>query len=184
MVVQAGAAEQVVDDDPDFVRSALGTIRSTGTGALGEMRRVVAMLREPDGAGTLEPQPCTAGLSALVDEARAAGLQAQLRVEGDERRLPLGVDLAVYRIVQEALTNVRRHAFASSADVLVRLSEDSVEVEVSDDGRGARRDAPSAGHGLIGMRERALLYGGQLEALSRPGHGFTVRASLPLGVHP
>lgn len=181
MVVQAGAAEQAADSDPAFVRSALGAIRTTGAGALGEMRRVVAMLREPDASSTLEPQPGIASLPALIEEARAAGLPTELHVHGDERTLPAGLNLAAYRIVQEALTNVRRHASASCAEVSVRLTGDCLEIEVRDDGSGMTDEEPHVGHGLIGMRERAAMYGGELHAGSEPDVGFTVRAVLPLG---
>lgn len=184
MVVQAGAAEQVVGEDSEYVRTALRTIRTTGTGALSEMRRVVAMLRENDETGELAPQPGIASLAGLVEEARVGGLDVSLVVEGDSRPLPVGLDLAVYRIGQEALTNVRRHAGATSATVVLRYGENDVELEVRDDGAGVSSDAQIAGgHGLIGMRERAALYGGRLETVSGnavSGNGFTVRAVLPV----
>jgi signal transduction histidine kinase len=174
MVVQAGAAEQVVDDDPGHVREALETIRRTGTTALDEMRRVVSMLREAE--ADLAPQPgLTAGLPALVDDARAAGLDVSLEVSGPVRDLPAGLDLTAYRIVQEALSNVRRHASASRVTVRVSYDADAIGLEVCDDGVGAPDLRP--GHGLIGMRERVGLYGGRLETVTRPG--FTVRAVLP-----
>jgi signal transduction histidine kinase len=179
MVVQAGAPQQMVDDDPAYVRSALATIRTTGTGALTEMRRVVEMLRDDEDSGALAPQPGVSGLPALVSDAQAASLDVSLRVEGESRELPAGLDLAVYRIVQEALTNVRRHAAASRAWVVLRYGEDHVELEVRDDGTGGPRTPDLVdGHGLIGMRERAALYGGRLETVS--GNGFTVRAVLPV----
>ena len=179
MVVQAGAAQQMVDDNPEYVRTALQTIRATGTGALSEMRRVVAMLREDNETGELAPQPGIASLSGLVADARVGGLDVFLVVEGDSRPLPVGLDLAAYRIVQEALTNVRRHAEATSATVVLRYGENDVELEVRDDGNGAPSGSSVAGgHGLIGMRERAALYGGRLETAS--GNGFTVRAVLPV----
>ena len=180
MVVQAGAAEQAVDDDPEFARTALAAIRSTGTGALAEMRRVVAMLRDAEDVGSLVPQPGVEAVPELVAEARRNGLDASLEIEGAPRPLPVGLDLATYRIVQEALTNVRRHAAASSVTVLLRYGEDDVEVEVRDDGQGMAADAVDAGHGLIGMRERAALYGGRLETASALGAGFVVRAVLPV----
>jgi len=180
MVVQAGAAEQVVDDDPAFVRGALETIRSTGRDALVEMRRVLALLRDQDEAGALQPQPGVAALGALVDSARAAGLDVLLEVQGDQRELPAGLDLAAYRIVQEALTNVRRHASASRASVRLCFTDDEVRVEVADDGRGVATGTPREGNGLIGMRERAGLYGGRLETTSADGRGFTVIAVLPV----
>jgi signal transduction histidine kinase len=180
MVVQAGAAEQAADDEA-VVRRALQTIRTTGTAALADMRRVVAMVRAPEDDRPLEPQPGMAELPRLIEQARAAGLDANLIVEGDQFDLPEGIDLAVYRIVQEALTNTRRHASARTALVTVRFAADDVEVLVTDDGTGASGDQP-AGHGLIGMRERAALYGGRLDATSRPGGGFVVHAVLPVGV--
>ena len=179
MVVQAGAAEQVVDDDPAFVRRALETIRSTGTDALSEMRRVVAILREVDEPGALEPQPGLDSVEDLVADARSAGLVAELDIVGHPRPLPAGVDLAAYRIVQEALTNVRRHGAASTVRVGLAYGEADVRIEVSDDGVGAAD--PVGGNGLIGMRERAALYGGSVEAGTRNGGGFMVRAVLPVG---
>jgi signal transduction histidine kinase len=180
MVVQAGAAEQVIDDDPEIAGRALKAIRSTGTGALAEMRRMVTMLRDDDHVGELAPQPSVAALPSLVEEARAGGLDVQLQVEGNQRSLPAGVDLATYRIVQEALTNVRRHAAASHVAVMVRYGEHNVEVEVRDDGRGAGDLIRTSGQGLIGMRERAALYGGRVETASGNGAGFTVTATLPV----
>ena len=179
MVVQAGAAEQAVDDDPDFVRRALGTIRTTGTGALAEMRRVVAMLRNGDEPGSLAPQPGLDALPALVGDARSAGLEARLEVVGEARSLPAGVDLAAYRIVQEALTNVRRHASATAVRVALEYGDSDLRIEVVDDGRGNAGEG--GGHGLVGMRERASLYGGTVETGSVNGHGFAVRAVLPVG---
>jgi signal transduction histidine kinase len=175
MVVQAGAAEQVVDDDPEHVRAALGTIRTTGAGALAEMRRVVAMLRDTED-GPLNPQPGLDGLADLVAGARTGGLMADFVVDGDRRPLPPGVDLAAYRIVQEALTNLRRHARATLVHVRLTFGADTVRIEVTDDGIGPSH--PAAGHGLIGMRERVSLYGGSLE--TEGGAGFIVRAVLPV----
>jgi signal transduction histidine kinase len=187
MVVQAGAAEQVVTEDPTYARAALATIRTTGSDALSEMRRLVAMVRETEtepGAdrerGDLRPQPGIGALASLIEEARRDGLDVRLREDGIARVLPTGLDLAVYRIVQEALTNVRRHASASLVEVIVRYSADSVHVEVHDDGAGVTGKIMH-GHGLIGMRERAALYGGSLEAMPRADRGFTVRAILPVG---
>jgi signal transduction histidine kinase len=179
MVVQAGAAEQVVDDDPDYVRRALATIRETGTGALAEMRRVVAMLRDTDEPGSLAPQPGVDTLPSLVEDARSAGLAATLDVLGETRPLPAGIDLAAYRIVQEALTNVRRHAGATSVRVELAYGDDELRIEVADDGIGSTD--PRGGHGLVGMRERVSLYGGRIETGSANGSGFVVRAVLPAG---
>jgi signal transduction histidine kinase len=181
IVVQAGAAEQVVDDDPELVRRALATIRSTGADALGEMRRVVAMLREGDEPGALAPQPGVASLSQLVEGARSEGLDVHLDVKGDPVHLPVGLDLAAFRIVQEALTNVRRHASASRARVSLVYAPDELLIEISDDGVGADGAGAAGGHGLVGMRERASLYGGRVDAAPCPGRGFVVRAVLPVG---
>lgn len=180
MVVQAGAAEQVVDDDPVRVRRALVAIRTTGAEALGEMRRLVGMLREDNDVGALAPQPGLAGLVALVDEAAAAGLPVTAEVTGTARDLPAGVDLAAYRIVQEALTNVRRHAAgAARVSVAVRFEPDRLVLQIEDDGRASRATA-GTGNGLVGMRERAALYDGTFTAAPLPGRGFRVAAGLPL----
>jgi signal transduction histidine kinase len=182
MVVQAGAAEQVVGEDPELVRRALSTIRLTGTDALGEMRRVVAMLRDHDEPGALAPQPGVDGVPLLVAGARQGGLDVHLAVHGERTRLPSGVDLAAYRIVQEALTNIRRHASASRAEVRLVYSPADLRIEVVDDGVGTDGRPPAGGHGLVGMRERASLYGGHVETETAAGGGFVVRAVLPVGV--
>lgn len=186
MVVQAGAAEQVVGEDPELVRRALATIRITGADALGEMRRVVTMLRDDDGAESAgadrAPQPGLDGLPALVAATRAAGLEATLEVRGDPQPLPPGLELSGYRVVQEALTNVRRHAGASSVRVVVEHRPDELRIEVADDGAGrdAQAAAEGGGHGLVGMRERVTMYGGRVEAGLGATGGFVVRAALPL----
>lgn len=180
IVVQAGAAEQAVDDDPAFTRTALGHIRTTGNEALAEMRRLVAMLRAGDDA-PLAPQPRLEGLDELVQQSSAAGPPTALLVTGDVRPLPAGLDLAVYRIVQEALTNVRRHARAQSCEISVEYGEDALTVRVTDDGDGPDGTTGGSGHGLVGMRERVALYGGQISAGPLPGRGFGVEARLPLG---
>ena len=180
MVVQAGAAEQMVDD-PDYVRAALDRIRHTGTSTLAEMRRLVTMLREDDAPGALAPQPSIAHVETLIEDARRSGLEVTFEVEGEQRALPAGLDLAAYRIVQEALTNVRRHASASRAAVRLVYGAENIEIEVTDDGRaGSTAEPASGGHGLIGMRERAGLYGGSVLAAPRTEGGFMVRATLPV----
>jgi signal transduction histidine kinase len=179
MVVQAGAAEQVVTDDPGQAREALRQIRRTGTAALAEMRRLVGVLRDPDESGLLAPQPGLAGLEALVEDARDAGLPIRLAVSGEPRELPAGLDLAAYRIVQEALTNVRRHASSpTTVTVDLQFGDDALCIEVRDDGSG--EVSTEGGHGLIGMRERVQLYGGSLRATALPERGFRVTADLPL----
>lgn len=193
MVVQAGAAEQAVDDQA-FVERALGNIRSTGNDALAEMRRLVSILRTADDA-PYTPQPRLDALPALVSG--DGGPQVRLTVTGDVRPLPAGLDLTLYRIVQEALTNVRRHSGAASCEVTLAYEQDRVRVCVVDDGRGAAADhnaghpaghpaddhaagLDAGGHGLVGMRERAALYGGELLAGPEPEGGFAVRATLPV----
>ncbi|GGK68990.1 two-component sensor histidine kinase [Ornithinimicrobium pekingense] len=180
IVVQAGAAEQVVEDDPEFARRALATIRTTGSGALAEMRRLVGMLRDPDpGLGhDLAPQPGIAALPDLVEAARGVGLSVDLDVSGVPPTLPAGLDLTAYRVVQEALTNVRRHSRATSARVAMQFAPESLEIRVTDAGP-ARQPGAEPGHGLVGMRERVALFGGRVEA-DAGEHGFTVRAVLPL----
>ena len=179
MVVQAGAAEQLVDEEPAVARRALQTIRTTGTTALAEMRRVVEVLRDGED-GMLAPQPGVDALPALVEDARSTGLETTLRVEGRPRPLSPGLDLTAYRIVQESLTNARRHADASGVTVILRYGDAEVELEVSDDGVGAGAATTSnGGHGLAGMRERVTLYGGELMTGSSTGGGFRVRARLP-----
>jgi signal transduction histidine kinase len=126
------------------------------------------------------PRPGLASVDALADRTRAGGLQVQLGVEGEPAPLPAGLDLAAYRIVQEALANASKHAHAGCADVTVRYDRRAVELEVADDGRGLGAAAPSSGHGLAGMRERAALYGGSLDAGPGPHGGFRVRARLPI----
>ena len=175
MVVQAGAAEKALDD-PEYVRKALGSIRATGTSALAEMRRVVALIRDADEPAGLRPQPDLADLERLVAEMDVPTI---FRIEGDERPLPAGVALSTFRIVQEALTNVRRHARAGSAEVTLRYLPDSLEIEVADDGVGTA--AASGGNGLIGMRERAQMYGGTVATTTAPGQGFRVHVVLPMG---
>lgn len=152
-------------------------IRSTGAAALAEMRRVVTMLREEDPLLSLAPQPGLDNLDVLLEDARRSGLMASLDVIGEQRRLPAGVDLAAYRIVQEALSNVRRHAAASTVNVRLRYAPAELSIEVVDDGVGTT-SMHSPGHGLIGMRERVALYDGRFETTS--ANGFTVRAVLPV----
>lgn len=180
MVVQAGAAEQVVEDDPEFVRQALGTIRTTGTNSLSEMRRVLAVLRDSEERELLAPQPGLDALPALLDEVRDVGVEATMEVEGQARPLPPGLDLAAYRIIQEALNNVRRHANARRATVVLRYTAEDMRVEVTDDGVDIDGSVPAGGHGLVGMRERVSLYGGDLETGTISGKGFTVRARFPM----
>jgi signal transduction histidine kinase len=177
MVVQAAAADDVFDTRPDRAREALRSIEQTGRSALGELRRVLQGLR-PDDA-ELAPQPGLARLDALVGLVSDAGLSVELEREGDFTGLPASIDVSAYRIVQEALTNALKHAHATTARVLVRRTADVVELEVADDGVGPGSSV-SGGHGLIGMRERTTLLGGEFRAGAGERGGFTVRALLPL----
>lgn len=182
IVVQAGAARDVVDTNPDYARTSLDRIRQTGTEALDEMRRVVTLLRGTSETQPLGPQPGLADLAALVERSQTQSTEIRLAIEGEERSLPLGADLAAYRIVQEALTNVHRHAAATETTVTVSYRDNSLRVEICDNGVGRTAGAPpnGSGHGLVGMRERALMYGGHLETANRPGAGFRVCVTLPL----
>lgn len=184
MVVQAGAAEQMVADDPAYARRALGTIRTTGSGALAEMRRLVTMLRDPESDADLAPQPGVGSLTDLITAAEGAGFHVELEVTGDRPDLPAGLDLTVYRIVQEALTNVRRHSLARQARVGLDFGSEALEIVVTDPGPARGSGSPGSGsagsgHGLVGMRERVALFGGKVSA-EAAGDGFEVRAVVPL----
>jgi signal transduction histidine kinase len=180
MTVQAAAAGDAFERHPARVREALGAIESTGREALTELRRLLGAVRPDEGETAFAPQPGLARLDALVDQVRAAGLTVELIVEGRRPELPPSVDLSAYRIVQEALTNTLKHAGASRARVVVRQGDGALEIEVVDDGRGAVDDGAPGGHGIIGMRERAALFGGDLDAGPAPGGGFAVHARIPL----
>jgi signal transduction histidine kinase len=183
MVAQAQGARHVLDRDPERARDALEAIEGTGRTALDEMRRSLGVLRRSDADAPLAPQPGMSDLDALVEQARKSGLTVELVTEGEPAPLPSGADLSAYRIVQEALTNTLKHAGAAHARVAVRYGGRELEVEIADDGAGGRapNGLPSGGgHGLVGMRERIALYGGELHAGHRPEGGFVVRASLPL----
>lgn len=179
MVVQAEAAEAVLELHPERVGEPLVRIQRTGREALDELRRLLGIMREDGARAALAPQPGIGSLERLVREFRGAGVTVGLRIEGEPRKLPAGLDLAVYRLVQEALTNSLKHGGGANASVLIRLSPDSVEVEIADDGPGAAAGS-EAGHGLVGMRERVQLYGGELVTGPRPEGGYLVRARLPL----
>jgi signal transduction histidine kinase len=182
MVVQAGGARRIIDRDPDRAAEAAAQIEYAGRAALVEMRRLLGLLHAGEGeAGALAPQPSLAELDALVERSRAAGLPVEVRVLGERRSLPAGIDLAAYRIVQEALTNTLKHAGATATEVHVRWGDEELELEILDrGGAGTARNGSGGGHGLLGMAERVRLYGGELEAGPRPAGGFRVRARLPL----
>jgi signal transduction histidine kinase len=179
MVVQAGAERMALGSGRAPPAEALEAIEKTGRQALAEMRRLLGLLRTGDEPPDHEPQPTVAELDRLASQVREAGLPVELVIQGEPVSLPPGVAVSAYRIVQEALTNVMKHAGPASARVVVRYAAHELELEVADDGRGSS-NSDGAGHGLVGMRERVALYGGHLDAGSRNGGGFVVRARLPL----
>jgi signal transduction histidine kinase len=188
MGVQAAAARRVLDTDPVVARQALAAVESTARTAIDELNGLLGMLRadndQPVGQQRTPPDshrrtPGVEQLDRLVDETRAAGLPVTYEVFGAPRPVPDAVALSAYRVVQEALTNTVKHAAATSADVRVRYLEQSLEVEINDDGRGPAGPTGS-GFGLVGMRERVAVHGGQLEVGPRRGGGFQVRAHFPL----
>jgi signal transduction histidine kinase len=179
MTVQASAVRRLLEPDQERERAALLVVEQTGREALAEMRRMVGVLRRPEEAPALAPQPTLEQLERLIENAREAGLPVELRVEGEPVQLSAGVDLTAYRLVQEGLTNALKHARAAKAEVLVRYTDGHVELTVSDDGPGGG-DGDKGGHGLVGMRERVSVYGGELEAGPRPEGGYALRARLPV----
>lgn len=182
-VMSDGAASKV-ESEPERAKSAMLAVRDTGRSALAEMRRMLGVLRD-DEPGSHAPQPGIGQLERLVEESTKAGLPVTLTVEGEAVPISSGVDLTVYRIAQEALTNARKHAgpAVQSVEVRLRYEDTELEVRVTDDGQGLCDDSAGepAGHGLVGMRERVAAYGGTLRAGMRPSGGFEVRAVLPIG---
>jgi signal transduction histidine kinase len=179
--VQAGVALHINEELPEQARSALGAIREASKEALAELRSVLDILRREDEQAPRSPTPSLGRLDGLVSQARAAGLTISTETVGNARPLPFGVDVAAFRIVQEALTNVSRHAGNAAATVRITYGEHDVVVQVDDDGRGVAEQAKlRAGSGIPGMRERATALGGELDAGPRPDGGFRVEARLPL----
>jgi signal transduction histidine kinase len=190
IAVQAGVGAHVLDERPEQARAALEAISATSRGTLTELRRLLGVLRDSDGARSHVPAPGLVDLPRLVDDVRAAGVPVALHVEGAADSVHAGVELSAYRVVQEALTNVIKHAGKPSrVDVTVRYLDGSLAVEIIDDGRGlAARSGngdigalDGAGHGLVGMRERVELWGGDLSVGPAPGGGYRVEALLPYG---
>ena len=180
MVVQADGATYALDSSPERARQALGAIACTGRQALAEMRRMLGVLRSDDVAPGVVPQPGIGQLGELLEQTRASGLAVSFTVQGVPGPLPGGLALAAYRIIQESLTNTRKHGGPrASAQVLLRYCEDVLVLQITDDGRGVTV-ADDAGHGLTGMRERVALYNGTLHAGPLPGGGYQVTATLPL----
>ncbi len=181
MLIQSGAARQVVRTSPDRAEEALLTVEATGREAMAELRRLLGVLNEDGEATGLAPQPGVDQLAALVERVRDAGLPAELAIDGSPRQLPAILDVTVYRIVQEALTNALRYARRAATLVHLSYGSDQLRVEILDDGPATTADtAEGSGRGLVGMEQRAVLVGGRLEAGPRLGGGYAVRAWLPL----
>ena len=178
IVVQARGGRRLLDTEPAEARGAFDTIEGTGQQALGEMRRLLGLLRESEDQLALAPQPSLVRIDDLVEQVRDAGLPVELAIEGEPTELPPGIDLSAYRIVQEALTNALKHAGPATARVTLRYGEDSLELEIADDGSGSAA-GNGGGHGLVGIKERVAMLGGQVEAGGRLAGGYTVRARLP-----
>jgi signal transduction histidine kinase len=181
MVLQARGGRRVLRDEANEAEEAFDTIDQTGRQALEEMRRLVDVLRTSNEAPDLAPQPSLEELDGLVEQIRGAGLPVELTFEGERQDLPPSIDVTAYRIVQEALTNVLKHAGPASVQVTVRYSPQNLELEIVDDGLGRAVEA-APGYGLIGMRERVSVYGGELQAERHSQGGFTLRVRLPLAV--
>jgi signal transduction histidine kinase len=179
MTVQAGAVRRLLLPEQEKERQALETVEATGRQALTEMRRLVGLLKEQSVMPEYAPQPGMEGLGELLERVRESGLPVDLVVRGTPFRLAPGVDLAAYRVVQEALTNALKYAGPARAWVTVDWGESQLELEIANDGRG-NGSGHDGGHGLTGMRERVSLYGGELESGGREGGGFVVRARLPI----
>ena len=181
MVVQAGAERHALPEGQESTREALSSIEQSGRQALAEARRLLGMLRPGDEHEELAPQPSIDQLDFLVEQIERAGLPVKLDVDGEAVPLPAGVDLCAYRVVQEGLTNALKHAGPAHAEVLLRYTAGALDVRVRDDGHGqAQPNGDGAGHGLIGMRERVALYGGEIHTGPRDGGGFEISAHIPL----
>lgn len=178
--VQAGVALHLNAEMPDEIRRSLSAIKEASKEGLSELRSVLEILRQDDERAPRSPTSTLGRVEDLVAQARSAGLDVRLTVHGDERPLPFGVDVAAYRIVQEALTNVTRHAGRASATVRIAYGARDLVVDVEDDGRGRTDRVDGSGKGIVGMRERAAALGGDVDAGPRPGGGFRVHARLPV----
>jgi signal transduction histidine kinase len=180
MVVQAAGVRRVLAGDPERAATGFRAIETTGRDALGEMRRLLGMLRPDDEPVHLAPQPGMERIEELVERTRAAGVEVDLNRSGEPTPLAAGLDVAAYRVVQEALTNAIKHAAGSRVAVGVEYLGSELRVAVVDDGAGSTAEIGGSGRGLDGMRERVALYGGTLDAGRRPGGGFAVTACFPL----
>jgi signal transduction histidine kinase len=183
MGVQAGAARRVLSRDPAQAEAMLNAIESNSRQAVAELQRLLGFLRREDD-NSLAPQPSLQHLDALLTQMQEAGLPVALHLEGDARPLPPGVDLSAYRIVQEALTNTLKHAGPARAVVTLRYGPRALDIDVSDNGQASPNGSLRSGNGMLGMRERAALLGGWLQAGPQPDAGFRVQAHLPLDPGP
>jgi signal transduction histidine kinase len=180
MVVQAAAERRVLGQEQHQTRDVLEMIERTGRQALVELRRMLGVLRKTDDQLLLTPQPGLADLDLLIDQVREAGLAIAFHVDGKRVPLPAGVELSAYRIVQEALTNILKHAGQAHAEVTLHYLGDRLELEVIDNGGGPKGGDSNGGHGLVGMRERVAMLGGSLQAMPGQSGGFVINATLPL----
>lgn len=182
ITVQAGVGRRLMSKRPDQAAAALESIEAIGRTAQDELRVVLGLLRDEEpGSAALAPAPRLADLKELVDTVRASGTPVELRMSGTDRELSPALELSIYRVVQEALTNVVKHAPSAHATVDLSVSSSQVRLEVADDGGPAAREAASPGHGIVGMRERVAAFGGWLVAEPVPGRGFRVVAEVPAG---
>ena len=179
IAVQAGVGAHVIDSRPEDAKQSLAAIEAASKSALAEIRRVLGLLRSPEEPAAMQPSPGLADLAHLAEETGRAGLDVELRVDRPPAALAPGIELAIYRIVQEAVTNVVRHAAAGHALVSVTFDENAARVAVVDDGPAAP-GRPDEGHGIAGMRERVAMHHGAFEAGGLPGGGFRVAATIPL----
>jgi signal transduction histidine kinase len=181
VAVQAGAARLVAEERPEDARAALARIEDVSRNALAEMRRLLGVLRSPETGSDRSPQPGLGGLESLLEPVRRAGIRVVTEVRGEPRPLPAELDLTAFRIVQEAVTNTLRHSGATALRVVVGYGDDDLQIEVVDDGSGPAPDPRDRGNGqgIRGMRERAAMFGGSIDAGVEAG-GFAVRARLPI----
>lgn len=181
MGIQAGAARRVLKQQPEKAHEMLSQIESSSRQAVGELQRLLGFLRQQNQADEIAPQPGLKQIEALLTQIRDAGLPVEMQISGKAAELPAGLDLSVYRIIQEALTNTLKHAGPASAVVRIEYRTSEIQIEIEDDGQAAEtRQNENHGRGLMGMRERVGLHGGKFEAGRRPGNGFMVKATLPL----
>ncbi|HEV7177240.1 MAG TPA: histidine kinase [Solirubrobacteraceae bacterium] len=185
MVLQTGAARQIMTKDEQRLRELLESVETSGRSALEELRRLLGLLSDEDREAPLAPQPGVTEIPSLIEQVRHAGMNVELRVEGQPREISGGIAIAAYRIVQEALTNVLKHAGGASSRVVLCWRDFAIELEIIDDGSPDELTDREArpGRGIVGMRERAEMYGGTLDAHAEPEHGFVVRARIPLERH-